>query len=161
MKYDTYAPEVKDYRFFDMQCKDKFNRRLIDGQITGCGNCDGYCQYSGHSGFLNKKQIEQHKCVEKGCFYFLQKQKSNNKTIKDNLSSEILSSAKKKAENLEGVKLLKAEMVNDICQINYITITNVFLLKGLDEFLIKKYGIQVKFRKLEYDFDRVVEIMYA
>lgn len=153
-------PEIKDYVFFEMQCKNKYNRRLIDGTITGCGNCVGYCQYEGHKGFLNESQRKQHNCIGKNCFYYTEKSKPKRQK-ESNLPLEILNSAQKEASEIEGVKLLRADIKNNICEIEYITITNVFLLKGISELLKSKFGIQIKFKKLNYDFDRIVDIMFT
>lgn len=45
-----------DYSSLDRKQNHTHNRRTIDGSITGCGKCVGYCQFSDHSGFLTKEQ---------------------------------------------------------------------------------------------------------
>lgn len=57
------------------------NRRLIDGRVTGCGKCVGYCQYRNHSGFLTKEQRKEHDCLSKQCFYYVPKHGSANGTL--------------------------------------------------------------------------------
>lgn len=48
-------------------------RRLINGRITGCGKCVGYCRYDGHPGYLDKTLRQAHDCLRKGCFYYAPK----------------------------------------------------------------------------------------
>ena len=50
-------------------------RRCIDGKITGCGNCVGYCQFWGHPGYLTKELRKEHNCIKKGCNYYIPKVK--------------------------------------------------------------------------------------
>lgn len=49
------------------------HRRCINGKITGCGNCVGYCKYNGHPGYLTKELRKQHDCVKKDCNYYVPK----------------------------------------------------------------------------------------
>ncbi len=49
------------------------HRRCINGKITGCGNCVGYCKYNGHPGYLTKELRKQHDCIKKGCNYYVPK----------------------------------------------------------------------------------------
>ena len=71
MNYPVY-----DYSYFDNKQKQTHNRRTIDGSITGCGKCVGYCQFSEHSGFLTREQRKEHNCIGKGCHYYLSKPKT-------------------------------------------------------------------------------------
>ena len=52
------------------------HRRCINGRKTGCGNCIGYCKYSGHPGYLTKELRKEHDCIKKGCNYYVPKTKS-------------------------------------------------------------------------------------
>jgi len=49
------------------------NKRCIDGSITGCGKCIGYCQFREHPGYLTKKLRKEHDCINKGCRYYIPK----------------------------------------------------------------------------------------
>lgn len=49
------------------------HRRCIDGKITGCGKCVGYCNYDGHPGYLTKELRKEHDCIKKGCNYYISK----------------------------------------------------------------------------------------
>lgn len=51
------------------------HRRCIDGTVTGCGNCVGYCQFRDHPGYLTKDLRKQHDCIKKGCNYYIPKSK--------------------------------------------------------------------------------------
>ena len=51
------------------------HRRCIDGKVTGCGNCVGYCQFREHPGYLTKELRKQHDCIKKGCNYYIPKSK--------------------------------------------------------------------------------------
>ena len=50
-------------------------RKCIDGSVTGCGKCVGYCNYRGHPGYLTKELRRQHNCVKKSCRYYESKEK--------------------------------------------------------------------------------------
>ena len=51
------------------------HRRCIDGRITGCGNCVGYCNFRDHPGYLTKDLRKKHDCIKKGCNYYVSKTK--------------------------------------------------------------------------------------
>ena len=50
-------------------------RKCIDGTITGCGKCVGYCRFRDHPGYLTKELRKDHDCIKKGCRYSEPKQK--------------------------------------------------------------------------------------
>ena len=66
----------------------KHVRRCIDGKTTSCSNCVGYCQYKGHPGFLTRKQRQNHNCLNKNCYYYLQKPKAN-KSVSERLCDNL------------------------------------------------------------------------
>jgi len=49
------------------------DRQLINGRITGCGKCVGYCRFDEHAGFLTKELRQSHDCLGKQCRYYLSK----------------------------------------------------------------------------------------
>ncbi len=51
------------------------HRRCIDGRITGCGNCVGYCSFRDHPGYLTKDLRKKHDCIKKACNYYVPKAK--------------------------------------------------------------------------------------
>lgn len=55
------------YRREEIHSKDKINRRLIDGSVTDCRKCVGYCACPEHPGFITKQQRKTHDCVRKDC----------------------------------------------------------------------------------------------
>lgn len=69
------------YQQLEAQYGKGYDRRLIDGRITGCGKCVGFCQYHNHSGFLTKEQRKEHDCLRKQCFYYVPKQGCENGTV--------------------------------------------------------------------------------
>lgn len=71
----VYSTETNLYDSLEKHNYSKYNRRCIDGRITGCGNCVGYCQYSEHPGYLTKELRKQHNCINKNCFYYVAKPK--------------------------------------------------------------------------------------
>lgn len=54
----------------------KYNRRCIDGTVTGCGKCVGYCTFYEHEGFLTKELRKKHDCLRKGCRYYVARVKT-------------------------------------------------------------------------------------
>ncbi len=65
-----------EYEAFEKRSGSLYNRRCIDGRITGCGNCVGYCKFEGHSGFLTKPLRKEHNCIFKACRYYVPKERS-------------------------------------------------------------------------------------
>ena len=53
-EYMTYENVEKKYGLKN------HTRKCIDGKITSCGNCVGYCMYCEHSGFLTKELRKKH-----------------------------------------------------------------------------------------------------
>lgn len=67
------------YKAFDHSFGgDKYNRRCIDGTVTGCGKCVGYCAFYEHTGFLTKELRKQHNCLKKGCRYYVARVKMHD-----------------------------------------------------------------------------------
>lgn len=48
-------------------------RRCINGKITGCGKCVGFCTYEVHPGFLTEDLKSKHRCDSRECRFFLPK----------------------------------------------------------------------------------------
>ncbi len=57
------------------------HRKCIDGKITGCGNCVGYCKYCEHPGYLTKDLRKKHDCIKKNCNYYVPKTKTSNVSV--------------------------------------------------------------------------------
>ena len=73
MELLVYSSTGNEYRNYEAQTGDRFRLRCINGHRTTCGNCVGYCRYSGHE--LRK----EHNCLGKQCDYYLAKPRKERK----------------------------------------------------------------------------------
>ena len=96
---------ISEYAFYDSHSKSKYNRISIDGTVVGCSRCVGYCKYDMHPGFLTEKMRKVHHCIEKGCNYYLEKDKYEKKDRKvgNDYLLQIEKSAKEHTSELEGM----------------------------------------------------------
>ena len=69
----VYSSEWRNYKKIEDQKGSGYNRKCIDGRITGCSKCVGYCEYDGHPGFLTEKLRRKHDCLNKQCYYYIAK----------------------------------------------------------------------------------------
>lgn len=76
-----YASINVSYNSYESRMTSPHHRKCIDGGITGCGNCVGYCQFHGHPGYLTKELRKKHNCVIKGCNYYLPKVKTTEPVL--------------------------------------------------------------------------------
>ena len=68
--------ELTPFELADKPCDGfEYNRRLIDGTVTGRCACLAYCTYEEHEGFLTQKLMTEHNCIGNGCKYFSPKPK--------------------------------------------------------------------------------------
>ena len=147
---------------FDRNRMSRDHNRTISGQNVGCSRCVGYCQFSEHPGFLTEKQRAEHNCIGKGCNYYIAKQQRSRRTKQiqehnDALCRKIKESA---AAVCEAVKILDVtEEHGDSYRVNFITVTNDYSFMGCSKQLKAQYGINVTFKKLEYDFDTCVRLL--
>lgn len=139
------------------------NRRCIDGKITGCGNCVGFCSFSGHPGFLTEKMRKKHGCMEKACFHYIAKparirKNQSNQDFRDAL----LVTAKKKTAEMEGIKLLTAEKEGqNNWVLSYIAISNEYSLKEVQNKLEEELDCSIRFHRLNYSFEICVRLIMA
>ena len=70
-----------EYEFYERREKSVHTRRCINGKITGCGNCIGFCKCNLHPGFLTRELRKQKNCIKKGCVYYVRKEKSEKVKI--------------------------------------------------------------------------------
>lgn len=84
----VYRTNENLYRILEQKESSPHHRRCINGQITGCGKCVGYCSYNGHPGYLTNKLRKEHNCIKKKCFYYVAKNKEPYEGV--NLLSEAL-----------------------------------------------------------------------
>lgn len=82
MELLVYSSTGNEYHDYEVQTGDRFCLRCINGHRTSCGNCVGYCRYSGHEGFLTRELRKEHNCLGKQCDYYLPKpRKKRRETI--------------------------------------------------------------------------------
>lgn len=143
------------YDFYEKKAHSIHNRRCIDGKITGCGNCVGYCQYEMHPGFLTKELRQEHNCIKKGCYYYIPKpRKIGFEHASKSLSKEILSFSQAYTTESDGIKFVRADKQSaDNYTIYYIAITNDIELNTLKVKIQNQFICNVNFVKLSYTFD--------
>ncbi len=137
--------------------------RCIDGSITGQSCCVGYCNYREHSGFLTEKQRRQHCCIEKGCHYYVPKQRTErpNKAQKDS-TNELLNYITNRFSVFEGMKILRISETNSgAWKVNYITLSNDYPLENLSKELEKESGYRLIWNKLNYDFELCAQTIFS
>lgn len=153
---------MNNYDYFEKQCGLTHNRRLIDGKLTGCGNCVGYCQYSGHRGFLTKEQRKEHNCIGKGCDYYVGKPKRGKEEKPADRSAEVVKIAAREISALEGMRVMRAfQNRSGEWVISYLTITSEYSITILEENISRALGEPVKMNKLDYDFDLTAQLVFA
>lgn len=160
-----YACETeaeKDYAFYERIYENSRNRRCIDGRITGCGNCVGYCRYAGHSGFLTEKHRSQHNCIEKGCFYYVPKAKRpKSKRFEKLTCRELTALATQLTAEYEGMRVMGAAQDQDKCwTVRYVTITNEYPIEALEKRISESIGEVVTMFNLNYDFERAASLIF-
>lgn len=158
----AYTTESDRYASITTHVPSKYTRKCIDGKITGCGNCVGYCRYEGHPGFLTAKLREEHDCLKKGCYYYIQKPKAKReprKRISD--EAHVLSIAREKTSDMEGLRVLKACCTDTGWKINFITISNEYFLSSIANQMSDELQCRIDFVELNYSFDRCVQLIMA
>ncbi len=142
---------------------DGHNRICINGVVTGCGKCVGYCQYKGHPGFVTKKLRKKHECIEKKCHYYVPKPK--RKKISDTnvtLLDSLLLAAIQLTNQMEGMRVMSVHEQSRNCwQFNYITISNEYPIQELIHHLEQDFHGKISFQKLNYSFERCVQLILA
>lgn len=154
---------IPEYTYFEKYSPSKYTRKCIDGTITGCSNCVGYCMYKGHSGFLTQTQREKHECLRKGCYYFLPKPKRQRYTVESDFErNRILSFVKNYVSALEGLKIISVSGNEvDGWTVNYITISNEYSIYDIEKNISNNLNCEVTFYRLNYSFDRCVQLIMA
>ncbi len=148
------------YSYYDSHYCNTYSRRCIDGSTAGCSKCVGYCQYEGHEGFLTEKQRKAHNCIEKACFYYLPKPKTIRER-KQNISDigDLVATLLSRFEGLRPMRI--EEEQSGVCLIKYITITNAYVISEIEHEVSQALGKTAKMVKLDYDFDRVTQLLLA
>lgn len=163
--YDiAYSTNQNRYAQYEKQNHSKHNRRCIDGTVTGCNKCVGYCQYRGHPGFLTAKQRLEHDCIGKQCFYYIPKPPKEKEMPKHfvDLSSTILTMVHRAMIEDGGVRVIRVENTEfNQYKAFYITITNEFEFEKYSSQIQSELDIELNFVKLNYDFDKCVALLCA
>ena len=153
----------EQYALYEQHSPSKYTRQCIDHTITGCNKCLGYCRYDGHPGFLTERHIREHECLQKDCFYFLQKPKKPSEPLRRNLDlSEAILDQLQRIASGEFIKFLRVKNASlNSYTAYYVTITNDYSFAGYLEQVKSKHGINLSFEKLNYDFETCVSILCA
>jgi len=159
-----YSQETTiDYITYDSKHNSVHDRSCIDGTITGSGNCVAYCKYEGHPGFLTEKLRVKHKCIEKGCLYYLPKpkKKKTRNNSENNEQKKIMEVSTSVTSDMEGIRIMRADRDEDgIWVVYYIAISN-YLLDSFASKVEEETGTKVKFVDLEYRFEIAAEIIFG
>lgn len=158
----TVSNESKtEYEKIESKCHSKYNRRCINGSITGCGNCVGYCKFSEHPGFLTREQRKEHNCIEKGCYYYVNKPKHNAPKKQISTSDRILNIAISCSTPMEGFRITSAlQDKNGVWKLNYVTISNDYPIDRLSKEISVQCGESIFLQQLNCDFDQAVHLIY-
>ena len=152
-----------DYSYFDRKQNHTHNRRTIDGTITGCSKCVGYCQFSEHSGFLTEEQRKEHNCIGKGCHYYLSKPKTEKvKPSRKNNTTEIIKKSSEVIANLEGIKIIRAEEITEGgWKLKFVTLSNVYSIADLERLISSVIRQKAVMQRLNYDFEIAAQLIYS
>lgn len=159
-----YSTEQNRYELYEKRSPSQYVRRCIDNTVTGSNKCTGYCQYSGHPGFLTYKHQKEHNCIEKQCFYYLEKPKREKSTtsLSQDMSEYIFARVKKIMIDNEFVRILRVENTKyHQYTAFYVTITNECGFENCISDIQQELGVELEFVKLDYDFDKCVALLYA
>ena len=161
--YTCSSESKRDYTFYENRYNEQYNRTCIDGSITSCGNCVGYCKYAGHEGFLTKKQRQEHNCLGKGCFYYLPKiKKPHNKPKIADSRQSILQLISNALSDLEGLRVIDTSKdSHGVWRMRYVTITNEYSIPDIEHRLSALLDATVSLLKLDCDFEKAVKLIFA
>lgn len=74
MSWIYAAREGSRYELY-MEMEERYGRgherRCINRKYTASCKCTGFCLYEKHPGFLTRVLMEEHRCCERDCLYFL------------------------------------------------------------------------------------------
>ena len=117
--------------------EEKYRQITISGGFAEGHDLVGYCHYYGHKGYLLRKHMKEHKCLERDCKHF-----------EKNEDSQYFSSADfTKRVRKVGQKLKKLWVKGLMTSSEYIDVNNdlqrVHSVKSLDDFLDRQVRITV------------------
>lgn len=154
-----YTSEKNLYVQYEHESGSRLNRRCIDGSITGCGNCVGYCQFHEHPGFLTQKQRQEHDCIIKKCHYYIPKPRSNKHEQDEDISSNLLRLAEQNVADIDDIRIMNARQTDQMWVIGYVTVFGQSNFSMVAQKIQEESGVPVTLQKLDYSFDRCVELI--
>ncbi len=157
----VYSTANDRYALAELNSPNQYTRRCINGKITGCGNCVGYCQYEEHPGFLTEELRRKHNCIGKECYHFIPKPLKEKNKNKCRFQNTYLNEINCCLQQFEGLKVLSVNETNDGLLLRYITITNGYSLEKLSGLLTKKLGCNIDWEKLDYSFDVCTKLLFS
>lgn len=153
---------VTEYEVYERRSGSLYNRKCIDGKITGCSNCVGYCKFCEHPGFLTQKQREQHDCLRKDCKYYVPRERTKSlKPLKDSKPDVLLHIAEDCVNKTDDIRIMGTHYSGEEWVISYITVFGVPNIKLIENSVSKNTGMNVRFQKLNYSFERCAELLCA
>lgn len=159
--HEAVLTKGKDlYAYYEEKSHSRINRTCINGRVTGCGKCVGYCQYSGHPGFLTRDLRKQHDCINRNCYYYVPKPLKEKRQI-ENRRGTYLDTIACILHPYEGMKVLGVDETDEGLLLRYITITNSYSLEELTEKLKEKFECRIAWKKLDYSFDVCAKLLFA
>lgn len=147
------------YFQYEMQSGSRINRKCIDGTITGCGNCVGYCQYQKHPGFLTKKIRKEHDCINKQCYHYLPKPQKNKSERPTDFSALLLGLAKQFSKGMDDIRIMNVRQTENGWTIGYITVFGQQSFSEIERAIEAESGLPVIMEKIDYSFERRVELI--
>ena len=120
-------------------------------------------QKGDHPGFLTSEHCEEHRCMEKGCHYFLPKPKQEKAVAKkSDPQSEIVSIASKAISAFEGMKIMRAEKSNTgDWRVKYIAISNAYPIREITQHISEAIGETVVMINMNYDFEIAARLIFS
>lgn len=156
----SYTGAYEEYQKMEARYGDGHNRKCIDGRITGCGKCVGYCKYEGHPGFLTEGQRVSHNCIGNECKYYIPKPERVRSLPKMTDPAKILLDLVREAvSSMEGLKVTRVRNDNGSWVANYVTISNDYQLDQIERNVNRQSGLKFRFNRLNLDFDTCVQIV--
>ncbi len=156
----SFTGALEEYQSMEERYGIGHNRKCIDGKITGCCKCVGFCKYAGHPGFLTESQRSAHNCIGNGCNYYLSKPESMRILPKAmDPAQMLLNYAREAVADMEGLKVTRIRNENGSWIANYVTLSNEYQLEQAEKRVRRQTGFKFSFHRLNLDFDTSVQIV--
>ena len=159
---DFYS-ESMNYDYFDRRFGKPSLKKCIDGQFTGSNKCCGFCNYSGHPGFLTQRNIADHWCLEKQCQYFVPKVKMTAVKRKDTagtLLKQAESIVLTETNQFEGFRITGLKWESSVIVINYVSVS-MYNLIPIAKIIENKVNTAVRFNMLQCDYAEAISFIFG